>query len=86
MKALSINIDLDTEDLLTTATALAGSLSVENFVLSAAIEKAKQSIEYEQGLNLSRHDATLLAEALDRPAIANSKLKTAATCYQAKNK
>ena len=86
MKVLSINIDLDTEDLLTTATALIGELSIENFVLSAAIEKAKQIIEREQVLKLSRHDATLLVEALDRPAMANSKLKAAAARYQAKNK
>lgn len=52
--------------------------SINSFVLSAAIEKAKQVIEREQALKLSQADAMLLMEALDRPASQNSKLKAAA--------
>ncbi|MFZ1388618.1 MAG: DUF1778 domain-containing protein [Thiolinea sp.] len=83
---ITARVDLETQDLLTKAAALAGMSSINSFVLSAAIEKAKQIIEREQVLKLSRHDATLLVEALDRPAITNSKLKAAAARYQAKTK
>ncbi|WP_050926246.1 DUF1778 domain-containing protein, partial [Vibrio harveyi] len=67
-------VDVDTQDLLTKAAAIAGMSSINSFVLSAAIEKAKQVIEREQALKLSQADAMLLMEALDRPATQNSKL------------
>ena len=77
-------VDVDTQDLLTKAAAIAGMSSINSFVLSAAIEKAKQVIEREQALKLSQADAMLLMEALDRPATQNSKLKAAADRYESK--
>ena len=53
-------------------------------LLSAAIEKAKQVIEREQAIKLSQADAMILMEALDRPAISNSKLKAASERYERK--
>ncbi|EMY8516656.1 TPA: DUF1778 domain-containing protein, partial [Vibrio cholerae] len=69
---ITARVDVDTQDLLTKAAALAGMSSINSFVLNAAIEKAKQVIEREQALKLSQVDAVLLMEALDNPAVANA--------------
>ena len=81
---ITARVDVDTQDLLTKAAALAGMSSINSFVLSAAIEKAKQVIEREESLKLSQADAMLLMEALDRPATANARLKAAASRYESK--
>ncbi len=81
---ITARVDVDTQELLTKAAAIAGMSSINSFVLSAAIEKAKQVIEREQALKLSQTDAMLLMEALDRPATQNSKLKVAASRYESK--
>ena len=81
---ITARVDVDTQDLLTKAAAIAGMSSINSFVLNAAIEKAKQVIEREQTLKLSQADAVLLMEALDRPATPNSKLKAAAGRYESK--
>ena len=81
---ITARVDVDTQDLLTKAAALAGMSSINSFVLSAAIEKAKQVIEREESLKLSQADAMLLMEALNRPATANVRLKAAASCYESK--
>lgn len=82
---ITARVDLETQNLLSRATALAGMSSINSFVLSAAIEKAKQIIEREQLLRLSKHDAMLLVDALDQPAKVHSKLQTAAKRYYTKN-
>lgn len=78
---ITARVDIETQDLLTKATAISGMSSINSFVISAAIEKAKKVIEHEQTLKLSQVDATLLMNALYRPALQNSKLKAAATRY-----
>lgn len=81
---ITARVDVDTQNLLTRAAAIAGMSSINSFVLSAAIEKANQVIEREQSLKLSEKDAILLMEALDRPAKANSKLNVASERYESK--
>lgn len=81
---ITARVDVDTQDLLTKAAALAGMSSINSFVLNAAIEKAKQILEREQALKLSQRDAMLLVEALDQPAKSNDKLKAAAASYKDK--
>ena len=81
---ITARVDVDTQELLTKAAAIAGMSSINSFVLSAAIEKAKQVIEREQALKLSQADALLLMEALDRPAASNAKLQAAAERYESK--
>ncbi|ELJ8538684.1 DUF1778 domain-containing protein [Vibrio cholerae] len=81
---ITARVDVDTQNLLTKAAALAGMSSINSFVLNAAIEKAKQVIEREQALKLSQADAVLLMEALDNPAVANAKLKLASERYESK--
>ncbi|ARR48932.1 DUF1778 domain-containing protein [Photobacterium damselae subsp. damselae] len=62
---ITARVDIETQDLLTKATAISGMSSINSFVLSAAIEKAKKVIEREQALKLSQADAMLLMNALD---------------------
>jgi len=81
---ITIKIDADTQDLLTKAAALTGMSSINAFVMSAAIEKAKQNIEKEQALKLSQADAVLLMDALDAPPTVKQKLKAAADRYEDK--
>lgn len=81
---ITIRMDVDTQGLLTKAAAITGKSSINSFVLSAAIEKAKQVIEGEQSLKLSQTDAMLLIEAIDRSAISSSELKTASEHYKSK--
>ncbi|NQU31641.1 MAG: DUF1778 domain-containing protein [Bacteroidetes bacterium] len=81
---ITARVDKDTQYLLSKATALAGMSSINSFVLSAAVEKAKQIIEREQVLKLSQGDAMMLMEAIDKPVTANAKLKIAASRYQNK--
>ena len=81
---ITARVDVDTQDLLAKAAALSGVSSINSFVLSAAIEKAKQVIEHEQTLQLSQIDAMLLMEALDKPARKNTKLKLASERYECK--
>ncbi|BBL88994.1 hypothetical protein VroAM7_16470 [Vibrio rotiferianus] len=81
---ITARVDVDTQDLLTKAAAIAGMSSINSFVLSAAVEKAKQVIEREQALRLSQADAMLLMDALDKPASVNTKLKAAASRYESK--
>lgn len=81
---ITARVDVDTQELLAKAAALSGVSSINSFVLSAAIEKAKQVIEHEQTLRLSQVDAMLLMEALDKPARENTKLKLASERYEYK--
>ena len=81
---ITARVDVDTQDLLTKAAALAGMSSINSFVLSADIEKANQVIEREQALKLSQADTSLLMQALDNPAEVNIRLKAAADRYQHK--
>ena len=81
---ITTRVDLDTQNLLTKAAAIAGMSSINSFVLSAAVEKAKQIIEREQALKLSERDAVLLFEALDNPEEPNQKLSAAFKKYNYK--
>lgn len=81
---ITARVDIDTQDLLSKAAAIAGMPSINSFVLNAAVEKAKQVIEHEQTLKLNQADAMLLMEALDQPAAVHQKLKKAAERYDSK--
>lgn len=81
---ITARVDVDTQNLLNKATALAGMSSINNFVLSAAVEKARQIIEQSQILKITENDANLLMDALDRPAEVNLKLKAALERYESK--
>jgi uncharacterized protein (DUF1778 family) len=74
---ITARVDNDTQALLTQATAISGMSSINSFVLSAAVEKAKQLIEQEQRIELTARDTKKLIMALDKPASANECLSRA---------
>lgn len=82
---ITARVDIDTQELLSQASAIAGMSSINSFVLSAAIEKAKKIIEQEQLLRLSQRDAIMLVDALDAAGQSNSRLKLAAMNYEKKS-
>ena len=81
---ITARVDTDTQSLLTQAAALAGISSINSFVLSAAIEKAKEIIERERSLKLSQRDALMLVEALDSAPKPNARLQQASRLYKNK--
>jgi len=81
---ITARVDIDTQHLLSEAAALAGMPSINSFVLSAAVERAKEIIEHEQRLKLSFKDAQMLVSALDDSAKVHAKLKNASDRYEKK--
>lgn len=81
---ITARVDTDTQNLLTQAAALAGISSINSFVLSAAIEKAKDIIERERSIKLSQRDALVLIEALDATPKPNARLQQASRHYKDK--
>ena len=81
---ITARVDFDTQELLSQAAAIAGMSSINSFVLSAALEKAKTIMERERTLQLSKKDAMTLMDALDQPAKVNNKLQQAASRYMGK--
>ena len=81
---ITARVDTDIQKLLSQAAALAGMSSINSFVLSAAIEKAKKIIEQERSLKLSQRDALMLVEALDAPVKPNARLQQASRRYRIK--
>ena len=81
---ITARVDIDTQELLSQAAAIAGMSSINSFVLSAAVEKAKTIMERERALQLSQQDAVTLMAALDQSAKPNSKLQKAASRYMDK--
>ena len=75
---ITARVDEDTQELLAQAASIAGMSSINSFVLSAAIERAKEIIERERTLKLSQRDAMMLVSAIDAPATVNSRLRQAA--------
>lgn len=81
---ITARVDESTQELLAQAAAIAGMTSINSFVLSAAIEKAKQIMALERTLELSQRDAVAFIDALDRPATVNPRLQQAAERYAQK--
>ena len=82
---ITARVDIDTQELLSQAAAIAGMSSINSFVLSAAVEKAKKIMERERSLQLSQQDVMTLMNALDQPAKSNNKLQQAASRHMDKN-
>ena len=80
---ITARVDIDTQELLSKAAALMGISSINSFVLSAAIGKAKKIIQKENTLKLTHRDAMLFVEALDRPQ-PNARLSQAMKNYENK--
>jgi uncharacterized protein (DUF1778 family) len=64
------------QELLARAAAISGVSSINSFILSAAVDRAKDIIAKESILNLSQRDSMLFLEALENPK-ENNKLRDA---------
>ena len=82
---ITARVDADTQELLSQAAAIMGMSSINSFVLSTAIEKAKEIMQRERSLILGQRDATLLIDALDAPVKSNKRLQQAARRYENKS-
>ena len=78
---ITTRVDEETQALLSEAAAIAGISSINSFVLSAAIEKAKTLINDQHTLQLSFADARQLLDILDNPPEPNNQLKQAVSKY-----
>jgi uncharacterized protein (DUF1778 family) len=74
---ITARIDEDMQALLNRAAALVGMKSINAFVVSAALEKARQIIAEEERLQLSEREARQLMEALDTGPKRHEKLAEA---------
>lgn len=81
---ITARVDTHTQELLSQAAIISGMSSINAFVLSAAVEKAKQIMERECLLKLSQRDAMALINALDKPAQSHLRLQQAAKRYDSK--
>ena len=80
---ITARVDIETQKLLEKASAIMGVSSINSFIVSAAVEKAKNIISKENSLKLSKQDTMLFIEALENPKI-NEKLAAAAKKYESK--
>jgi len=67
--------------LLTRASTILGS-TVNQFLVQAAIERAKQVVEEENVIRLSGNSTELFFETLDNPPAPNAKLLAAAQAHK----
>ena len=81
---ITARVNLETQELLKQASALLGISSINAFVVSAAIEKAKKIIEEESKMTLSQKDTMLFLSALDEPVRVNERLTQAFKNYEEK--
>ena len=81
---ITARVNIETQKLLSQAAAIAGMPSINAFVLSAAVEKAKMIMERENSLKLSQRDAELLVNTIDAPAKSHKRLQQAAERYKNK--
>ena len=81
---ITARVDTDTQELLVRAAAISGMPSINAFVLSAAVEKARTIMAREHALQLSERDAVALVAALDGPVNVHPRLHQAAERYESK--
>jgi uncharacterized protein (DUF1778 family) len=74
---ITARIDEEIQELLNRAAALSGVKSLNAFVVSAAVEKAREIIAQEERLRLSGEEASQLLEALDAEPRRHEKLAKA---------
>ena len=81
---ITARVDADTQELLVRAAAVSGMSSINAFVLSAAVEKARTIMARERRLQFSERDAVALVTALDGSANGHPRLQQAAERYASK--
>ena len=78
---ITARVSEEMQVLLKEAAALSGMKSINAFVLSAALEKARRIVADERRWQVEEVDAALFLEALERPAKEHEKLKKAHRAY-----
>jgi len=79
---ITARITPEIEDLLHRASALSGVSSINAFVLSSAVEKARRIIEEEDRMILNREESLLFCEALEREPVVHPRLNKAFQSYR----
>ena len=77
---ITARVDEDTKRLLLDASKISGSPSINAFVVSSAVDRAKKILEQERVLKLSNQDSELLLKALEDDS-SNSRLNKAFKTY-----
>jgi len=78
---VTTRINSQVKDTLLTVAELSG-VTLNQFLVHAALEKAEEIIEKNKVIALSKHDADVFFAALDNPPHANTKLKQALENYK----
>jgi uncharacterized protein (DUF1778 family) len=82
---ITARVSEEVQALLLQAASLSGISSMNAFVLSAAVEKAKSIVKEQQEMHLSSRDAMALVEALDAKPRHHARLSKAFAEYETKN-
>jgi uncharacterized protein (DUF1778 family) len=78
---ITARVSSETMDRLVEAAAFSGS-TLNQFLVQAAIEKARKIIEQESLVKLSYKDAEVFFKTIETPPKANEKLKTSVKEYK----
>jgi len=77
---LTIRPPAELHEMLSQAAAWLG-VSLNNLILEAAADRARQILETRQQIKLSRQDADLFFQALENPPAPNANLEKAKQAY-----
>jgi uncharacterized protein (DUF1778 family) len=75
-KRITVRVSRAVAETLNEAAVLAGT-TVTSFVIQAALEKAERVVEREKMVRLSRNDAAMLLDLLEKPLLPNATLTRA---------
>ena len=82
---ITARVSEEVQALLLQAASLSGVSSMNAFVLSAAVEKAKSIVKEQQEMHLGSRDAVALVEALDAKPRRHARLSKAFAEYETKS-
>ena len=77
---ITARVDEDTKRLLLNASKISGSPSINAFIVSSAVDRAKKILEQERVFELSNQDSELLLKALEDDS-SSSRLNKAFKTY-----
>lgn len=80
---ITVRVSEQVKETLSSAAKIMG-VTLNQFLIQSALEKAKQVIETEWTIHLSKRDAELLIASLDNPPKPNKRLKEAFAKYNEK--
>ena len=78
---ITTRVEADKKHILELGSALAGDSSLNQFIINAALEKAKELIASQESFNLDNQTANAFFDAMINPTEPNDYLKQAAKDY-----